>query len=359
MPIPILHPISPNAVVLQPAGGAAGIVMGTPIAAYATMIVVYPTQVCGFIPLSSCSATECRTFNGSCYNNPVFGTINVSGTNYVNDVNTFLIDDQMRRITVFTLQKKDDRHNIWNDIVTIGSTNPLLYPAVLTYGTFYNYGHFAAHPTYVGMQIDWGHVIALQGAGLYKIKVSSPNIFAVGRPNPFPYCSQSESFKLKSFNCNLANHTVKFEANISGRIGSITTDGQVFDLCNMVWSDSIRVKGFFGFETTSYDEILREAQTGIIDRVRDEAIQKFDFIGLPMPKYIHDRLKVYGLMADFLFVSDYNLNNSDYNIKLKSIIKAAGYEPKYYKGTRLQSVKTQFKEGIQSVIKSSSCQNLR
>jgi hypothetical protein len=60
-------------------------------------------------------------------------------------------------------------------------------------------------------------------------------------------------------------------------------------------------------------------------------------------------------MADSLYVSDYNLNNSDYAIKKKSVVKSAGYEPKYYPGTRLSSVKSEFKEGIQGVIKSSSC----
>lgn len=358
MPIPVITAVSSKPVVINPAGGAGGLILGGSILLSARSITQAAIQICGFIPLVDCNLVECRKFIDSCYINPVFGKIQSTKSTYENDISTFIVDDQLKRITAFTLQKKDDRLKTWSDSVTIFSTNHFAMPFTTGYCTSYAYGFFTAHPTYVGVQINWGAVLAGKGPGQYRLKVYSPTT----NPRyivPFPYCLVSEEFLLKPFNCNLADRTVKFEANISGRMGSITTDGQVFDLCNMNYFDSVRVKGFFGFETTGYDEIMREAQTGLMDRVRDEAIQKFDFIGHPMPKYIHDRLKTYGLMADSTYVSDYNLNNADYDIKQKSIVKAAGYEPKQYQRTRLQTVRTQFKEGIQSVIKSSSCQNLR
>ncbi len=359
MPIPVIRSVSSKAVILTPAGGSTGLVLGAALATKIPPVTHNAIQICGFIPLIDCSVVECRSFIDSCYVNPVFGRINDGKSTYENDISTFIIDDQMKRITSFTLQKKDERLKTWSDSVVIFSSNHLLIPFTAGYCIPYNYNFFTAHKTYIGVQINWGAVLAGKGPGQYRLKVFSPNLLGPGRPNKFPYCLISEEFLLKPFNCNLADRTVKFEANISGRIGSITTDGMVFDLCNMNYFDSVRVKGFFGFETTGYDEIMREAQTGIMDRVRDEAIQKFDFIGHPMPKYIHDRFKVYGGMADSLYVSDYNLNNADYDVKHKSIVKAAGYEPKQYQRTRLQTVRTQFKEGIQSVIKSSSCQNLR
>jgi hypothetical protein len=303
--------------------------------------------------LTDCNYNECRIFDGHCYNNPVFGTINTPSA-YNNDVSSFFIYDSLLRVTLFVIQKLDMVMGVWNDMATIGSSLPGVFPWVSTYGSFYPYGTFSAHPKYIGVQINWGNVMALNGTGIYRLKVTSP-AFVDTRAKPFPYCMISEPFDLKPFNCNIAIRTVKFEANMSGRIGSITTDGSVFDLCNMTMYDSIRVKGFFGFEKSQYDEILLEYETGLIDRVRDESIQKFEFIGHPMPKYIHDRLKVYGLMADSLYVSDYNLNNADYDIKFKAVVKTGGYEPKYYTRNRLSSVVCAFKEGIQGVIKSSSC----
>jgi hypothetical protein len=66
-------------------------------------------------------------------------------------------------------------------------------------------------------------------------------------------------------------------------------------------------------------------------------------------------------MSDKLFVSDYNYNNPDYSYNRKSVIKAGGYAPDYkVKGygsiySRLSRVSVDFKEGIQSVIKSLCC----
>lgn len=359
------RPVSATAISVATTGGSSGLISGGFVTATAVVLTVDPIQLLGFVPMVDCSFNECREFFGKCYNNPVFGTININSSTYENDVSNFFFDDSMKRVAIFVLQKLDQQLLVWNDQATIGSSFPALFPSVSTYGTFYNYTTFSTHTTYFGIQINWGHVLALKGSGIYRLKLYSPNMIPGGslidpnpynnKPNPFPYCMVSEPFDLKPFNCNIAKRTVKFEVNQSGMIGSITTDGYVFDLCNMIMYDSIRVKGFFGFEKTQYDEILLEYETGLIDRVRDEAVQKFEFIMHPSPKYIHDRFKTYGLMADNTYVSDYNLNNSDYDIKKKSVIKAGGYEPKYYTGNRLSSVKVEFKEGIQGVIKSSSC----
>lgn len=362
------NPISKSAVSITPAGGSAGVTSGASGKLTSDALTVFPYQLIGFVPLTLCSFSECRTFNGSCYLNPVFGTQNEIGSTYENDLSTFYINDSLKRVTKFILQKLNRVSLTWTDLAVIGSTNPSMFPSVSTYGSFYNYGHslFTTHPKYFGMRVNWGSVLTLQGTGVYRIMVLSPTVLPGGtpidpnpflnRPNPYPYCMASEPFNLNPFNCDRAHGTAKFEANQSGRIGSIDIAGYVFDLCNISLYDSIRQIGFFGNEKTGYDEIMLEHQNGLMDRVRDEALQRFDWGSKPMPKYIHDRFKSYGMMADSLWVSDYNKNNADYNIKKKMIVKSAGYEPEYPKGSRLSWVKTEFKEGIQSVIKSSSCE---
>jgi len=59
-----------------------------------------------------------------------------------------------------------------------------------------------------------------------------------------------------------------------------------------------------------------------------------------------------------LWGSDYNINNSDYNIKRKSLIRASSFEPVYFddKWRRMAKVEVDFKRGVQSVIKSICCE---
>lgn len=346
--------VSQIVVDLTPTGGSSGLISGGLISATISEPTMYPLQLIGFVPLSPCVDNECRAFMNDCYLNPAFGSLNVNGSTYENDVQPFYIYDAMRRPTFWWIQKANRSLGTWEDVAKVGSTIGS-FPVVSGYGTFRNYGYWSAFPTYQGYQINWGYVLTLSGPGIYRIKVETPPVIDT-KPVPFPYCLASEPFDVKWWECELANHTAKFEAYQSGRIGSITQDGFVFDLCNISLYDSLRHKGFFGREKTNYDEILLEFQSGKIDRVRDEAIQKFTYSTRPMPKWLHDRFKTYGMMADSLFVSDYNYNNSDYEIRRKSIVKAAGYEPTYFSNNRLMVVKTEFKEGIQSVIKSTSCQ---
>jgi len=351
------NPISYTPISVNPVGGSVGVISGA-VASPAIVAVknIVPIQLLGFVPLVSCSLDECRKFEGQCYKNPVFGSLNVSTSTYENDLSTFFLDDSLRRTTIFTMQKLNSFRE-WEDIAVIGSTLPALFPYVTTYGTFYKYNYFPAHKNYIGVQINWGYVYTNNGSGTYRLMVESPSVVDQ-KPKPYGYCLVSEPFELFLWNCNRAHGTAKFEANQSGKIGSKTTDGYVFDLCGIRLYDSIRQKGFFGYEKSGYLEIMLEHQTGLQDRVNDEAVQRYDWLSKPMPKYIHDRFKTYGMMADSMWVSDYNKNNADYNLKRKMIVKSAGYEPVYPKGSRLSWVKTEFKEGIQGVIKSSACETI-
>lgn len=346
--------ISNEPIILTPAGGSSAIIAGGVANLTISEPTIYPLQLIGFVPLSACDLEECRVYNGSCYFNPVFGQLNTSNSTYENDLNTFYISDSMRRYTFWYIQKLNTVSREWEDLARVGSSL-LAYAIDDDYGTYYNYGNWSAFPNYQGYRINWGHVLTKSGPGRYRIRLETPSVLDT-KPQPFPYCLVSEGFDLMAWDCNRAHGTAKFESYMSGRIGSITTDGFVFDLCNISLFDSIRQKGFFGKEKTTYDEILLEYQTGKIDRVRDEAIQEFEWNSKPMPHWLHERFKAYGMMADELYVSDYNKNNSDYNIKRKPIVKSGGYEPTYYLHSRLLNVKTKFKEGIQGVIKSTSCQ---
>jgi hypothetical protein len=306
-------------------------------------------QIAGFVPLTSCTAEECRQYDslcGDCYLN-VFGeNNNTASDNYKNDKSFFLVSMPLvAPQPVFVLEKFNSALCLWQTSATLNDG---------TYGEYFPLNFFTSHKRYTGYLIYWNKVFFQKGKGTYRFKINS---VIKGRQQ----CALSEPFCLQLWNCDLAHGTVKFEVNISGKIGSIDDYYRVFDLCGMTYYDAVRVGGFFGYEKTEYGETLLEHQNGLIQRIRDEAIQNFEFRSHLLRKWIHDRLKTYGFMADTILVSDYNRNNSDYSINRKSVIKSGGYEPEYLdKETkrRLSKVVVKFKEGVQSVIKSSCCDNV-
>ena len=123
----------------------------------------------------------------------------------------------------------------------------------------------------------------------------------------------------------------------------------------ITWKDAIRVGGEFGYEETDYERKSIKYQTGVVNKVRDEAILKHTWKSSSLPFWFHERFKVYGLMADKLLVSDYNMNNSDYNLKLYSVQGESSYNPKYKGFPRESQVECEFKPAIQNLKRSRCC----
>jgi hypothetical protein len=213
--------------------------------------------------------------------------------------------------------------------------------------------------------------IAFNGGGQYNSfnsKIDSGSIAiqnSVTAASTIVACKCSDIFWLRKWNCDQANGTVKFECWNDGVIGDIDNDYLVFDLCGMNLYDSCRYYGFIGDEKTSYDRVDLEFQSGLIDPIRNKALQKFKYNSKMMPKPYHDRFKVYCLMANTILGSDYTTYNADYFIKRKTFIAAGGYEPNYYHNkfhdrsmqyrARMADVSLDLAEGVQSVIKSICC----
>ena len=227
--------------------------------------------------------------------------------------------------------------------------------------------------TQAGAILNWRFVgYDLSGDILWSAGAQSP--FSGGSAST-QTCScvlQSELFNLLPFDCNKARGTVKFESWNTGSIGDCNNDGVLFSLCNISWYDSIRMKGFFGNETYKFDEILLEYGKdnthafGLMDRVRDKKIPMYKLNGNLWPHWLHNRFSSYGCMADTLLISDYGLENPNYNLKRRNVIKAGTYEPKWLNKGRFQKdlryiersgyVTLDFVAGIQSQIKNYCCQ---
>lgn len=341
-----------------------------------------PIQVVGLIPVYPCDSDECRqkcTYHCD-YKNPVFGDTTATEPSYENDFNSWLFNFPLikNNPTGFTVTMTLEQYSggTWSTAATLNSN---------TYGTFYNFGTVgltigsaeavALHPTYIGYKLNWGKVLSLIGEGCYRFKVSMSfstmqwNNNYLGEPTPVTVtdCAVTPVFYLKEFDCDKAHGTVKFEIFNTGSIGDPYTDYLKHNLCGIDWYDSIRVKGFFGKQKTpTYKTENNKWGTpnqGKIERVRDEQIQQWEYKSGLLPEYIHTRFSTFAMMTDKTFVSDYNINNSDWTISRKNVIKAQGanYEPNWLDETAdwqkrdKADVVVPFERGVQSVEKFNCC----
>lgn len=312
------------------------------------VISLIPIQVIGLVPMVACDYTECRSLPANCCEKlNVFGNV-ISDkpdkkSTYENDLNDFIFDVQLIGTSVTWSIEKCSGKNTWTNVQTI--TNSI-------YGNWQQLNTISGHLTYTGFTVNWGTVLYHFNTGIYRIK------FQYNYQEKITGCFISPEFNLRQFNCNLAVRTVKFETIAPDTIGNCDNSGYLFDLCGMGWYSSIRVGGFFGTNTISkYNETINKFQTGQMEEVHDEATQKWKFDSLLLSKEIHDRLKIYMMMAKTRFVSDYNILNVDLKIKQLQIIKAGAYEP-HDENSALPPksyVSVEFNAGIQNIIASNCC----
>ena len=342
--------------------------------------VLKPVQIMGLVPLicpdqdsrlPAFSKCDCREWtNDDCYINPVFASLTDTDP-LKNDHSMFLIEfpffySYQWNISANSLMSLEE----WNGSAWITTTTLINS----TYGTYYGFGSLCI-PNWKGYDISWRSILIAFGEGLYRFRITY-NLFGNSG------FLVSEPFCLKEWSCAGTDVTVRWETTIrGGRIGSIIDDKRVFEFCCspvinnpntsgdlntttqpvnsgfVRWDDQIRVYAFFGREKTEYERVNVEYQNGEIIQVRNEAIQKFEYESALQPKWVHDRLKAYGMMADELYVTDYNWNNADYDIDKKRVVCDGSYEPEYHIDTRYSFVKVQFKEGFQNVIRDRCCNN--
>lgn len=381
-------PTKGNLVILTPAGGTAGSVMGGNISISSASIYTDIRQVIGLVPLLPCDESDCREEpQQQCNINPVFGNIiegsPVMDSTYENDWNTFVIDYPIPSsindgVINWVLEKADNKNyytpgsdDIWDwELITVldGTNNN---------GIRYVQGSIPGHPSYDGYAVNWGQVLNNYGTGFYRIKcivgiITLQVTFPAGgvpieiEAPEIVKCVISMPFQLWAWDCLKADGTVKFETWNTGEIGDVNKQYGIFDLCGIDWFDSIRFFAFFGFQTIpNYEETLLEYDTGYLDEIRNKALKAFVLNTKYLPKWFHDRFAVYGLMAQTSLVSDYNYSNSDYYIKRFSVKRNSDYSPKWLDGNRFDGsmrwrqrtgkVTVKFRERVESIISSICC----
>ncbi len=327
-----------------------------------------------------CANCDCREgkYNADSINDdrnftlPVFADLSCTDS-YHNDSNSWLIQypGTYDPISNTDYQLQELINGVWTKIANLDSTN---------YGIPYNNNFFTGtscqpvlaagkcdNVNYGGFKIQWQKVLTAFGEGTYRFYVSG------GYTSDTPYCFKSPPFCLKTWDCIDTNGTVKFETNVTGgNFGSVTTQGVSWSLCcqktvstigstqvcsnGIYWYDSIRIFGYFGYENTEVQRDQIKYATGIINKIRDEVIKTFLARTSQLPMWFHRRFYSYGLMADQLFVSDYNLDNDSYEYKHFFIVSDGAYTIKHNNSTRYpKAIDFKFKEGQQFVFRDRCC----
>ncbi len=310
-----------------------------------------PQQIMGLVPVFN--GQDCRegTYKADPYANSenfpiaVFASLSNSDP-YQNDFNSWLFSYPGTYNPIssqdFQLQKQN-ANGTWTRIAYLTSS---------TYGTVYNYTSSGLN--WFGFSIDWKKVLTLNDIGTYRFAV-------IGQYKQIQaYALYSPPFCLEAFGCVTTNSTVKFNTtNVGGTVGSVTDQGISWSLCSnngpITWNDSIRFEGFFGYQTGEITRDMIKYSTGVINKIRDEVLKKFTMKTQSLPKWLLDRFMGYALMADQLYVSDYNQNNSDYNIKNLFIVADSNFAPKYTSLRDAKILDLQFKEGQQYIFRDRCC----
>jgi len=302
-----------------------------------TLTNICANQLLGFVPMSL-ATLDCRDSLDFC--NPVFAESSPSEDIY-NDVNSFLFKMQTSGDTITFKLEKSSGEGGWVEIATLDDN---------TYGTFWDIGDFTDYPLYAGYKIEWKEVFANHGAARYRFKVES----TIEGQNCELF---SECFCLKEYNCKAANKTIRIETYFDGKIGSKDSDLEEFDVCDLNWYDSIRVKGYFGNEAPEFEQENVKYANGEVNQIRDEQIRTYTANMILSPMYLFQRITRYGLMSNEIYLTDYNYNNPDLNLKQKAVIANEAPTPTYYneQSNRLVSVEFTFKDRYETGIKSNCC----
>lgn len=164
-----------------------------------------------------------------------------------------------------------------------------------SYGTFYNFGDLL-NADYKGIVIDWDLVQQGFGYGLYTVKTVHVSLGQT-------YTFESHKFNVVEYEAGRADGTVRIETYQSGHIMS------GFDYSGLGWYQSLRIKGMFGDKTPSLEVDNYEDLNRYVRQISTKVDNAYTLSTQLLPDYISDWLNEDGILANDIYVTDYNLLN--------------------------------------------------
>lgn len=209
-----------------------------------------------------------------------------------------------------------------------------------TYGTFYDYGFFVndANESFIGYQLQWKTVLTSFGAGSYIVRAIA-NLSTSGSAtiNSNEYC-------LKQYTSDFAEGTVYIEYYLNGILGVTYDDTARKDLGTLNWYNSLRLPGFFGYGTSSYESDYIQYNNGQRQFIEDIQEPVYVLKLRMIPAFVHDIMRGDVMQADQILITDYNSKNASTFIQ-KIVYKNSDYSPEWKKlQSKLANVEVKFKQ---------------
>lgn len=188
-----------------------------------------------------------------------------------------------------------------SDTITFSLLKDGVQQAVLnnnSYGTYYNFGSATLiNPNYKGFVIDWNLVQQGFGYGSYVVRTVHTSLGT-------DYTYDSHPFEVVEYNAYRADGTVRLEWYQSGSIMS------GFDYTGIGWGQAIRIDGKFGNKTPeliidNYQDTNRN-----VKQIQSKIDNTYTLNTHLLPSYIYDVINEDAILANDIYVTDYNLKNT-------------------------------------------------
>lgn len=276
-----------------------------------------PVEIC------YCVATDCDR------NLKVFASL-TDNSERANDKTSFLYRVMSPSDTATIKLYKNDVEVAQLNTNTLGTYYPI--------GTFGQTNGITAQQLYVGYIVDWQSVLQNHGVGDYYIQADLTFFGAA-------VVYKSETYKLFIYTPDRADGSVKLTSYQNGNIES-----NPFDFTDMNWYQQIRIDGILWNKKSEYISDSYFTSNRTITQIQDSIEYTYDlqveFVQDSVSKFIIENT----LLANQIFVSDYNLTNTSLYNNIPLAVKEINdtTELYYYNG---RSHVIQFTDRIQNIRK--------
>lgn len=190
-----------------------------------------------------------------------------------------------------------------------------------TYGIDYPFGfQNVNNQKYVGYKIEWYKVLALHGAGIYKVEfVVTDGLLGNGSIFSF-------EFKMCEYRADRAEGTIRLQWYQNGTIGSIADDKKTINYLGLNWVNQIRLQGFFGFPTADYVQETIQYQNGAREWTFSENEPLYILKTKRIPAQLHNLFRISIMQSDRCTITDYNAKNAELYVD-KEIMFQTEYKP--------------------------------
>ena len=198
------------------------------------------------------------------------------------------------------------------------------------------FGEYFDNETFTGVRVDF-NLLHSSFNDLHKVKFKIKQV-VFGTE----IIEESHEFELIRWSLERANGTVRIETVNSGRIES----GNNYSSYN--WKRSVRLQGFFGRETPTINTDNYQDGERRIKQIQDSIRNEYTLETELIPNKIFKGLIFNDMLANEIFVSDYNLKNANYKgLPVYPVSIASSYYEKNENG----SYEITFTDRRQNIVK--------